>query len=128
MVSVALGLTQLAFTQLNIFPDQIAAARILPFDQLNCRYYFRLTARDEPGVMAQVTRILGDHRISLAAISQHESDDARAVPVVITTHLAREGAVQAALAEIDRLPSITPPTVCLRIVDLPKEFAAADGA
>jgi len=46
------------------------------------------------------------------------------VPVVITTHLAREGSIQAALKAIDKLPAIAPPTTCLRIVDLPKEFAS----
>ena len=125
LVSVALGLAQSAFSQLNIFPDQIEAARILPFQDLSSRYYLRLTARDEPGVMAQVTRILGDNEISLAAISQHESADAAAVPVVITTHLAREGAIATARSAIDKLGSITSPTVCLRIVDAPREFAAA---
>jgi hypothetical protein len=45
------------------------------------------------------------------------------VPVVITTHRAREGAVRKALAEIDALATISPPTVCLRIIDQPKEFA-----
>jgi hypothetical protein len=45
------------------------------------------------------------------------------VPVVITTHQAREGSVQAALKDIDALSSIQPPTVCLRIIDQPKEFS-----
>ena len=80
-------------------------------------------ARDEPGVLAQVTRILGENGISLSAILQHETSDGRVVPVVITTHLAREGSVQAALKEIDKLQAIAPPTVCLRILDQPKEFA-----
>jgi hypothetical protein len=44
------------------------------------------------------------------------------VPVVITTHQAREGDVRAALNEIDSLKTIQPPTVCLRIIDQPKEF------
>jgi len=42
--------------------------------------------------------------------------------VVITTHLAKEGAMQSALKEIDALSTVSPPTVCLRIVDQPKEF------
>ena len=45
------------------------------------------------------------------------------VPVVITTHRAREGSVRKALAEIDALATISSPTVCLRIIDQPKEFA-----
>ncbi|HEX4054603.1 MAG TPA: homoserine dehydrogenase [Tepidisphaeraceae bacterium] len=123
VVNVALGVTPLAFRQLNIFPDQVPPADVLAAEEFNCRYYLRLMARDEPGVLAQVTRILGENGISLSAILQHETSDGRVVPVVITTHLAREGSVQAALKEIDKLQAIAPPTVCLRILDQPKEFA-----
>jgi homoserine dehydrogenase len=76
-----------------------------------------------PGVLADVTAALGRNGISLSAVLQRESNDSQMVPVVITTHLAREGAVRKALAEIDGLPTISPPTVCLRIIDQPKEFA-----
>jgi homoserine dehydrogenase len=122
LIGVALGTTPLAFKQLAVFPDQTAKASMLPFEQLQSRYYLRLTARDEPGVLAQVTRILGEQKISLSAILQHEVVG-QYVPVVITTHLAREGDMQAALRQLDALPTIQPPTVCLRIVDQPKEFA-----
>lgn len=123
LVNVGLGVTPLAFRQLSIFADQVPPAPLLPTQELNSRHYLRLTARDEPGVLAQVTRILGDKGISLSAILQHETSDGQSVPVVITTHLAREGSIRAAVAEIDKLPSISPPTTCLRIVDLPQEFA-----
>jgi len=123
LVNVGLGVTPLAFRQLSIFADQVPPAPLLPTEELNSRHYLRLTARDEPGVLAQVTRILGDKGISLSAILQHETDGQN-VPVVITTHLAREGSIRAAVAEIDKLPAIAPPTTCLRIVDLPQEFAS----
>ena len=45
------------------------------------------------------------------------------MPVVITTHRANEGAMRRSLRRIDDLPTIVPPTVCLRIIDQPKEFA-----
>jgi len=123
LVHVALGITQLSFSQLRIFPDQVEAARVLPPAEVTGRFYLRLMARDEPGVLAQVTRVLGEKGISLSAILQHESGSAQAVPVVITTHMAREGSVRAALAEIDKLGAIHPPTVCLRILDQPAEFS-----
>jgi homoserine dehydrogenase len=123
LVNVGLGVTPLAFKQLSIFADQVPAAPLLPTQELNSRHYLRLTARDEPGVLAQVTKILGDKGISLSAILQHEAAHGQSVPVVITTHLAREGSIRAALAEIDKLPAIAPPTTCLRIVDLPVEFS-----
>ncbi|CAN5605210.1 homoserine dehydrogenase [soil metagenome] len=122
LVGVALGTTPLAFKQLNIFPDSTPPASVLPFDQLRSRYYLRVTARDVPGVMADITGALGDADISLSAVSQHESSEGQIVPVVITTHAASEGAIRKALAAIDALPNIQPPTVCLRIIDQPKEF------
>lgn len=122
VVDVALGVAPLAFKQLRIFPDTIDAAQVLPIEQLRSRYYLRLMARDEPGVLAQVTRILGDHKISLSAVLQHELDASQFVPVIITTHQAQEGSMQSALRELDTLPTLGAPTVCLRIIDQPKEF------
>ena len=125
LVSVAMGLTQLEFQQLRVFPDTTEPASVLPFQELHSRYYLRLMAKDVPGVLAQVTKALGDHGISLSAIHQRETDAGQFVPVVITTHLAKEGAMQAALKMIDALPVIGRPSACLRIIDPPKEFAGA---
>jgi homoserine dehydrogenase len=123
LVGVAHGTSGEIFKRLHIFPDQTPPVKALPFDQLKSRYYLRLSARDEPGVLAQVTTALGKHGISLSAVMQREAgEDEQVVPVVITTHLAQEGAVRAALKEIDSFKTIQPPTVCLRIVDQPQEF------
>lgn len=126
IVSVAMGTMGETFKRLKIYPDQTPRVNVLPFEQLKSRYYIRLSAQDEPGVLAQITTALGKHGISLSAVMQRESDDGGYVPVVITTHLAREGDVRAALAEIDALKTIQPPTVCLRIIEQPKEFAGGD--
>jgi homoserine dehydrogenase len=123
LIGVALGTTPLAFRQLKIFPDTTAPANVLPIEDLRSRYYLRLQAADRPGVLADVTEILGRQGISLSAVLQRETHDGQSVPVVITTHRAAEGAMRAALKEIDALPSITPPSVCLRIIDQPKEYA-----
>jgi homoserine dehydrogenase len=123
IVNVGLGVIPLAFKQLQVFPDTAAKAAVLPFEELQSRYYLRLTAKDVPGVLADVTAALGKNGISLSAVLQRESNESKTVPVVITTHLAREGSVRKALAEIDALPTVTPKTVCLRIIDQPKEFS-----
>src|SRR5205085_5591352 len=122
LIGIALGTTPATFRQLNIYADQTPAASVLPFDELKSRYYLRLTAKDEPGVMASVTGILGNLGISLSAILQPESASGPTVPIVVTTHIANEGAMQKAIAQINALPSITAPTVLLRIVDQPEEF------
>ena len=124
LIGVALGTTREQFKRLRVFAYQTPRPNVLPFDQLTSRYYLRLAARDEPGVLAQVTKVLGDQKISLASFLQHESQEgSNSVPLVLTTHLAQEGAIQTALKQINALPPITAPTVCLRIIDQPKEFA-----
>lgn len=123
LVNVAIGTTQLAFSHLKIFPDTAERASVLPIDQLRSRYYLRVTVKDEPGVMAHVSHALGQQGISLSAILQRESDESKLVPVVITTHLAQEGAIRRALKEIDASPMVGAPTVCLRVIDQPNEFA-----
>ncbi|HZN66226.1 MAG TPA: homoserine dehydrogenase [Tepidisphaeraceae bacterium] len=126
LVSVAMGTTALMFKRLRIFPDAVQPATTLPMEQTQARYYLRLTCRDQPGVMGQVSQILGHHGISLSAILQRETtEDGQFVPVVITTHRAAEGPMRESLKALDRLPSVMPPTVCLRIIDQPKEFAAS---
>jgi homoserine dehydrogenase len=125
IVNVALGITQLGFKQLNVFPDSSPKADVLPITELTSRYYLRLLAKDQPGVLAQVTKILSDQNISLSAIMQHEVNPGQFVPIVITTHLAKEGSVQKALKEINASPAMAGSAVCLRIIDQPREFAGA---
>ena len=124
LVNVAIGAAPLVFKQLRIFPDSAAPASVLPIEQVKSRFYLRVTAKDEPGVMAQITHALGHHSISLSAILQRETTDSKVVPVVITTHLSEDGAVRRALQEIDALSTIITPSVCIRIIDQPVEFAA----
>ena len=122
LVSVALGTAPLVFKRLRIFPDTVPPATTVPVEQTQTRYYLRLMCRDEPGVMGQVANILGQHGISLSAIRQPETDHVEYVPVVITTHRAGEGPLRQALRVIDQLPTIIPPTVCLRVMEPPQEF------
>ena len=126
IIQTALGTTGLAFSQLRIFPDGegTGTVAVLPFAELRSRYYLRVMAKDAPGVMAQVAAVLGKYEVSISAILQHESAENNTVPIVITTHLAREGALQRAIAEINGLPVVLGPVACLRIIDQPKESAA----
>ncbi len=86
----------------------------LPMADVVCEYYLRLMVRDEPGVIAAVTSILADHRISLEAVVQKERSAARSVPVVMLTHETREGNLQAAISRITSLPSVEDGVLILR--------------
>jgi len=68
------------------------------------RYYFRLKVADQPGVLAQISKVLGDNRISISSVLQKESDlTSQSAVIVIMTHPARERAVQQALKDVKQL-------------------------
>jgi homoserine dehydrogenase len=84
---------------------------LLPLSEIRTRYYLRFGVADRPGVLGQLTTILGHHGVSIAQVVQ---DGPGAAPgaaqpgmarVFVVTHEAREGDVQAALAEIGKLPA-----------------------
>ncbi|MCG6934735.1 MAG: ACT domain-containing protein, partial [Proteobacteria bacterium] len=70
-------------------------------------YYLRMQAEDRPGVLAEVTRILGDMGISIEAIIQKEplpgSDKAN---IIMLTHKVQEQNMNQAIAAIEALTSI----------------------
>jgi len=77
---------------------------IKPMSEIKTRYYLRLNVADRPGVLAQITKILGDHQISISSVIQKEADSAaQTAEIVIMTHPAQEKAVQQALEELKRL-------------------------
>ena len=85
--------------------DQALAIESL--DDLETKYYIRLRASDRPGVMAQVTQVLGDLHVGLASVIQKEvGESGDAAEIVITTHVAREAAVQQALQRLSVLDSV----------------------
>jgi homoserine dehydrogenase len=77
---------------------------ILPIADLVTRYYIRLTAKDQPGVLAQIAACLGEAEISIATVIQKETDPAsKTAELVIMTHEAREAAMQSALKAVENL-------------------------
>jgi homoserine dehydrogenase len=80
---------------------------VKPMSGLKTRYYFRLDVADHPGVLAQVSKVLGDNSISISSVIQKESDlEAGTAIIVIMTHPAEEKAVQKALKEVTQLAVI----------------------
>jgi homoserine dehydrogenase len=87
--------------------DALEDIPVLPIEDVDTAYFLRLLAKDQPGVLATVTKILGEHGISIEAIVQkapHEHGDV--VPIVILTHNVIEKSLNSALAEIAGLNEI----------------------
>ena len=78
--------------------------RIKPMSELETRYYLRLNVSDQAGVLAQISKILGDNLISISSVIQKWADSAtQTAEIVIMTHPAKEAAMQKALAKLEHL-------------------------
>ncbi len=89
--------------------------QVLDISEARCRYYLRVSALDQPGVLSQVSGILGDHHISISSVIQKERHEELSVPVVMMTHQAKEGDMREALQAIDQLEVVTGSTICIRV-------------
>ena len=127
LVDLAIGNQSRTFEALKMLNDQTPAPKYVPMDELGSRYYVRLLVMDRPGVMAQITKVFGEHGISLRAVTQHESagqPDGDNVPVMVLTHVAREGRMGEALDQIARLEVVKARPVMIRLVEEHVEYAA----
>jgi len=83
---------------------------------LERRYYLRLGVADQAGVLAQICNIFWKYNISIAAVIQKEAVTAEFVPLVMTTHMARERDLLEAVKEIDKLNWVKAKTNIIRIL------------
>ena len=91
---------------------------IQPMDELETKYYLRLRVYDRPGVMAQITRVLGDLQVSLASVIQKDVGEAgQLAEIVVTTHVAREAAVQEAVKRLAALDEVDEVANLVRVED-----------
>jgi len=100
---------------LSYMPKEVKRISLVPMSEICCRYYFRFDATDQPGVLSQISGILGRHKISLSSVHQKGRSEKETVPIVMLTHHAKEANVREALLEIAQLDSIDAPPMLIRI-------------
>jgi len=89
--------------------DSLTDVPMLPMEQVTTSYYLRLCADDKPGVLADVTRILGDSGISIEAMIQKEPKEngpTQQATIIMLTHAVIEGNMNKALKQIEALPTV----------------------
>jgi homoserine dehydrogenase len=100
-------------------PDRLSKTPILPIGDVETAVYLRMRVLDRPGVLADVTRILADCRISIDAMVQKEPGEGEErVDIVMLTHLALEKNVDAAIARIERLRTVVGKVTRIRVEEL----------
>jgi homoserine dehydrogenase len=100
-------------------PDQLSDTPVLAMDDVESSYYLRLRVADQPGVLADIARILADCRISIGAMVQKEpghleDEGEQQVDIVMLTHRALERDVNQAMRKIEGLPTVLGSIVRLR--------------
>jgi len=91
-------------------------AQVMSIGEIESAYYMRFTTADRPGVLGQITTILGEHDVSVdSAIQKPIPAGQTTTPVVLMTHRTRERNVRRAIESIDRLDCVREPTVVFRV-------------
>ena len=87
--------------------ESLSDILVLHPDNFKTSYYLRLCTEDKPGVLADVTRILADHNISIEAIIQKEAlPDETLIPIILLTQITLEKEMNAAIAAIEALDTV----------------------
>lgn len=123
LIDVAVGRARITFKTLELWSAKESKVKLRPFDDLPGRYYLRFHVLDQPGVLAQITAILGQHRLSISSVIQHEPEPnsiSSTVPLVIMTYEAPEGAARRAVEKISALPVVRGSSVRMRVMEEPK--------
>lgn len=122
IIDVALGNSAAVFEHLKLKPRKEIDSLIDKIDNLVCRFYIRIMCKDKPGVIAQWSKVLAEHQISISGALQHEGlGPDNTVPVVIATHPTPQKNITAALKDMEKLDTIGAKPVCIRIVDIPED-------
>ena len=99
--------------------DELRDTPVLSIDQVRTAFYLRLRVADQKGVLSSITSILAASDISIDAVLQRESNEGEhQTDVIILTHETQEGAMRAALAQMQALPTVLAPIVSLRKEEL----------
>ncbi len=104
-------------------PQSMSTTPVLDMGQVVTSYYLRLNVADEAGVLAKVTGILAESGISIDAVLQREADEvggegSTQTDLIILTHDCVEAKMNAALAQMQALPTVLAPIVRIRKEEL----------
>jgi homoserine dehydrogenase len=122
IIDVALGNSARTFKHLSLKPRPEVEPLIEKIENIISRFYIRFMAKDQPGVFAQVGKILADNQVSISGVLQHEGrGEENTVPLVIATHPTRQAKIDACLNGLRKLDTVINEPVCIRIVDIPED-------
>ncbi|WP_300361168.1 homoserine dehydrogenase [Hydrogenimonas sp.] len=88
--------------------------KLLERDAIVSRYYLRLEVADKPGVLAKVSQVMGEQKISIETMLQ-KPGSGESASLLLATHACEERAMQEALKRLFELESVKERPVMIRI-------------
>lgn len=100
-------------------PDAMNNTPVLPMSEVTTSYYLRMKVKDQPGVLADITRILADLKISIDAFLQKEPLEGETlVDIIILTHQTQEKNINAAIEKIEKIETVMGKIIRIRLEEL----------
>jgi homoserine dehydrogenase len=115
LVDVGLNMKYKAHGRVPAFVPHGMYGRLKPMDEVVSQYYLRLDVVDKPGVLAQVSTILGRANIGIMSVIQPEAHEGQKVPLILMLHDAKDSAMRAALAKIEQLECVRSKSILYRV-------------
>ena len=98
--------------------NSIAADRkdLVTIEDTSNQYYLRMFANDVPGVMADITSTLAEHKISIEAVTQHEPlENEKLIPIVMITNSVVFKDMLSAIKTIESMDNIVGKVNLIRV-------------
>ena len=101
--------------QEHVFTPALASLKVHNISLLLSRYYLRFHVIDRPGVLAQISHVLGQHKISISDVIQKERRIGSVVPLILMTHDTQDFRIRRAIRAIDRMDAVKGKAQVLKI-------------
>jgi len=99
--------------------NSLESQNVLPIEEVETSFYMRFSALDEPGVLSNITKIMGDSGISIEAIIQREQPAGEDyVNVIILTSVTKEKCLNEAVSHIEQLNTVRGSVSFIRVEHL----------
>jgi homoserine dehydrogenase len=100
---------------------EINTIPIYSIDDAISAYYLRIRVSDKPGVLAEITKLFGDKKISIDAMLQKEPNEQESeADIVLLSHLAVEKDINSVIHAIELMSATIGKVIKIRLEELSK--------
>jgi len=95
-------------------PFKSEELKLLPTDDIESKYYLRMSVKDEKGVLGKLAKTLGDSNISIDTFLQKPISESEAI-LLFSTHKCHEKEIKSAIKDIEGFEFVTKKVSMIRI-------------